>query len=71
MRALLALAVLVALIGHLVPVEATFGDNGLTTFTGRAREPNTLVFGNDMVTEQATQVLPTCMHRSCCAAIDC
>lgn len=70
MRALLALAVLAALLGPLVPVEATFGDNGLTTFTGRAREPNTLVFGNDMVTEQATQVLPMCMHRSCCTAID-
>lgn len=69
MRALLALAVLVALLGPLVPVEATFGDNGLTTFTGRAREPDTLVFGTEMVTEQATQVLPMCMHRSRCPAV--
>jgi hypothetical protein len=49
---LLALAVLLMLLG---PAAATFGDNGLTTYTGRKRSPNTMVFGNDMVTEQALQ----------------
>lgn len=44
--------VLLALLG---PALAGMGDNGLTTYTGRKREPNTLVFGNDMVTEQALQ----------------
>ena len=37
------------------PALATLGDNGLTTYTGRKRAPHTLVFGNDMVTEQALQ----------------
>lgn len=53
MRALLALAALLALLGPALIVEATLGDNGLTTYTGRTREPNTLVFGNEMVSEQA------------------
>ena len=53
MRAImLALAVLLVLLG---PAAATFGDNGLGTYTGRKRSPNTMVFGNDMVTEQALQ----------------
>lgn len=52
MRALLLLAALLALLGA---AHATYGDNGLTTYTGRKREPNTLVFGNDMVSQQATQ----------------
>jgi hypothetical protein len=52
MRALLLLAALLVLLGA---ADATYGDNGLTTYTGRKREPNTLVFGNDMVSQQATQ----------------
>lgn len=28
------------------------GDNGMTTYTGRKREANTLVFGNQMVVDQ-------------------
>jgi len=53
MRALLALAALLALLGPALMAKATLGDNGLTTYTGRKREPNTMVFGNDMVSEQA------------------
>ena len=52
MRAVLALLALALLAG---PAVATFGDNGLTTYTGRKRENNTLVFGNDMVIQQAVQ----------------
>jgi hypothetical protein len=62
MQALLALAALLALLGPGLLVGATFGDNGLTTYTGRKREPNTLVFGNDMVTEQALQVSTATMQ---------
>jgi len=49
------LIVLLALLGPALAGMAGMGDNGLTTYTGRKREPNTLVFGNDMVSEQALQ----------------
>lgn len=50
MRAIL-LWVLLTLLA--APVLATLGDNGMATYTGRMREPNTLVFGNEMVVDQA------------------
>ena len=46
MRALFCLAALLALAGS---AFATMGDNGMTTYTGRKREPNTVVFGNQLV----------------------
>jgi hypothetical protein len=56
MRDILSLAALLALFGSCL---AIMGDNGLVTYTGRSREPNTLVFGNDMVLEQAMQATMT------------
>lgn len=35
------------------PAFATLGDNGMTTYTGRTRAPETLVFGNQLVIDQA------------------
>lgn len=32
---------------------ATLGDNGMTTYDGRKREGDTLVFGNQLVVDQA------------------
>ena len=52
MRAVLVLVAALSLLGL---ASAGLGDNGLTTYTGRTREPNTLVFGQDMVSEQALQ----------------
>jgi hypothetical protein len=52
MRLALCLAVLLALTGSAL---ATLGDNGLTTYDGRKRAPNTLVFGNQMVIDQAVE----------------
>jgi hypothetical protein len=48
MRALFCLAALLALAG---PAWATLGDNGMTTYNGRKREENTVVFGNQLVVD--------------------
>lgn len=49
--ALLAVALL-ALSASSALASLPLGDNGMTTYTGRKREPNTLVFGNQMVVDQ-------------------
>lgn len=46
MRLLVCLAVLLALTG---PALASKGDNGMTTYDGRKRAPNTVVFGNQLI----------------------
>lgn len=48
MRLLPCLAVLLALTG---PAFASKGDNGMTTYDGRKRAPNTVVFGNQLVVD--------------------
>ena len=54
MRALLFAVALLALAG---PALGSLGDNGMTTYTGRKREPNTLVFGNQMVVDQGVNAM--------------
>lgn len=54
MRALLLAVALLALAG---PVFGSLGDNGMATYTGRKREPNTLVFGNQMVIDQGVNAM--------------
>jgi hypothetical protein len=51
MRASLVAVALLAL--AVSPALATLGDNGMTTYTGRKREANTLVFGNEYLVNQA------------------
>lgn len=50
MKALLFAAAALLLVG---PALATLGDNGMTTYTGRKRANNTLIFGNELVINQA------------------
>lgn len=52
MRSLLFLAALLALAA---PALASLGDNGMETYSGRKRAPNTVVFGNQMVIDLAVQ----------------
>lgn len=52
MRSLLFLAALLALAA---PAFASLGDNGMETYSGRKRAPNTVVFGNQMVIDLAVQ----------------
>jgi hypothetical protein len=50
-------AILVAAAGLLLAMPAalaSLGDNGMTTYTGRTMQPNTLVFGNGLILERAT-----------------
>jgi hypothetical protein len=47
---LLCLAALLALT---VPAFATLGDNGMKTYDGRSRQPNTVVFGNQQIVDLA------------------
>lgn len=48
--ALIAVALLALTASALASLP--LGDNGMTTYTGRKREANTLVFGNQMVVDQ-------------------
>lgn len=50
MRLLPCLAVLLALTGSAL---ASKGDNGMTTYDGRKRAPNTVVFGNQLIMDLA------------------
>lgn len=52
MRSLLFLAALLALAA---PAFASLGDNGMETYSGRKRAPNTVVFGNQLVIDLAVQ----------------
>lgn len=36
---------------------ATLGDNGMTTYNGRSRQNNTLVFGNQLIIDQAANAM--------------
>lgn len=56
MKAVLSAAVLLALAGPVFSI-LPLGDNGMTTYTGRKREPNTLVFGNQMVVDQGVNAM--------------
>lgn len=56
MRAVLCTVALLALAGQAFGI-LPLGDNGMTTYTGRKREPNTLVFGNQMVVDQGMQAV--------------
>ena len=50
MRAVLFTVAAVLLVS---PAFATLGDNGMTTYNGRTREPDTLVFGNQLLIDSA------------------
>ena len=58
MRAVLCTVALLALAGQAFGI-LPLGDNGMTTYTGRKREPNTLVFGNQNWTTRAEGVGPS------------
>lgn len=44
---------LAALLALTVPAFATLGDNGMKTYNGRSRAPNTVVFGNQQIVDLA------------------
>ena len=56
MRASLFAVALLALAGSAL-ASLPLGDNGMTTYTGRKREANTLVFGNQMVVDQGVNAM--------------
>jgi hypothetical protein len=56
MRAALVAVALLALTASTL-ASLPLGDNGMTTYTGRKREPNTLVFGNQMVVDQGVNAM--------------
>lgn len=56
MKAALLAVALLALAGSVL-ASLPLGDNGMTTYTGRKREPNTMVFGNQMVVDQGVNAM--------------
>lgn len=56
MRAALVAVALLALTASAL-ASLPLGDNGMTTYTGRKREPNTMVFGNQMVVDQGVNAM--------------
>jgi hypothetical protein len=56
MRACLVAVALLALASTAL-ASLPLGDNKMTTYTGRKREANTLVFGNQMVVDQGVNAM--------------
>eukprot|EP00775_Hariotina_reticulata_P003867 gene3867-4122_t len=57
------LGVAAVLLLALPAAMATLGDNGMTTYTGRVRAPNTLVFGNQLIVDRATEATLDMMQK--------
>lgn len=57
------LSVAAVLLLALPAAMATLGDNGMTTYTGRVRAPNTLVFGNQLIVDRATDATLDMMQK--------